>query len=356
MRRLLAGLLLALAAGALVPAAAGAWVVEARWGSLGKGIGEFGSGVLGDGAMRQYDDPAGIAMAPDGTLVVVDTSNNRYQRFTRDGQFLGAFGTRRQDKGFRAIRLTRNFFQPEGVAVDQAGSVYVVDSGNDRVMKHRLPGGFKARLGFHGSYEGQLVQPWDIAVGPSQAYVVDQGNYEIDRFTKGGRWLGAFGSFGRGPGEFVTPYGIAVSADGKLVYVTDHIKHEVMVFDPRGGLVLTFGGPGIGPGQFLKPAGVALGPDGTVFVADRCNRRVQRFTPDGHYIESLGRGVLETPTFLTVDGTGDVFVSDHHRVLRLGQGRGLRTAAAANHDGVDIQCRHVAELVLGDGLPAGIGD
>jgi DNA-binding beta-propeller fold protein YncE len=348
MRRLIAAVLLALAAGAWAPAGAGAWVVEARWGSLGKGIGEFGSGVLGDGAMRQYDDPAGIAVAPNGTLVVVDTSNNRFQRFTRDGQYLGKFGTRSQDKGFRAIRLTRNFFQPEGVAIDQAGSVYVVDSGNDRVMKHGPRGGFRARLGFHGSYPGQLVQPWDVAVGPSQAYVIDQGNYEIDRFTKTGRWLGAFGSFGRGPGEFVTPYGIAVSVDGKLVYVTDHIKHEVMVFGPRGGLVATFGGPGTGPGQFLKPAGIAFGPDGTLFVADRCNRRIQHLTADGHYIESLGRGVLETPTFLAVDGTGDVFVSDHHRVFRFGQGRSLRTAAKANHNGVDIQCRHVAELTLGE--------
>jgi tripartite motif-containing protein 71 len=355
MKRLLAALALALAAVAVAPAAAGAWVVEARWGSMGTGLGDFGSGVLGDGAMRQYDDPAGIAVTPDGDVVVVDTSNNRFQRFTRDGDFLGTFGTRAQDKGYRAIRLTRNLFQPEGVDVDPAGNVYVVDSGNDRVMKHRPRGGFLARLGFHGSYPGQLVQPWDIAVGPSQAYVIDQGNYQIDRFSKTGRWLGAFGSFGRGPGEFVTPYGIAVNADGSLVYVTDHIKHEVMVFGPRGGLVSTFGGPGIGPGQFLKPAGVAVGPDGTVFVADRCNRRIQHFSADGRFLDSFGQLSLATPTFLAVDDTGDVFVADHHRVLRFGQGRGLPVGLAANHDAVDIQCRHVAELTLGGRLPAGIG-
>ena len=347
MRRLLVALLGTVAAAALVPAAAGAWVLEARWGSLGTAPGLFGSGVLGDGAMRQYDSPGGVAVARDGTIVVVDVSNNRFQRFSRDGGFLGTYGSRRQDKGFVAVRLTRNFFQPEGVDVDSSGNVYVVDSGNDRVMKHRPRGGFLARLGYHGSRRGQLVQPWDIAVGARQAYVIDQGNYQVDRFTKSGRFLGSFGRFGRGAGELVTPYGIDLSPAGDRVYVSDHVKHEVMVFDPRGRLISSFGGPGRAPGRFLKPAGVAVGPDGTVYVADRCNGRVQHFSADGRYLESFGRLSLETPTFLDVDATGDVFVADHHRVLRFGQGLALRGATKADHDGVNIQCRHVAELTLG---------
>ena len=336
----------ALALGVLAPSVAQAWVVEARWGSLGKGPGEFGSGILGGGANRQYDSPSGIAVAPNGTVVVVDVSNNRYQRFTRDGRYLGRYGRRGQDKGFTTPRLVTRFFQPEGVDVDSAGNVYVADAGNDRVMKHRLRGGFRGRLGYHGSYPGQLVQPWDVAVGRREAYVIDQGNYQIDRFSRGGRYRGSFGRFGRGPGEFVTPYGIALDLSESVVYVTDHVKHQVMVFSVRGGLVGTFGGPGVGRGQFLKPAGVAVGPDGTVFVADRCNRRIQRFTADGRYIESFGRGVLVTPTFLAVDRTGDVFVADYHRVVRFGQGGGL-SGRMATHDAVNVQCRQVAETVLG---------
>ncbi|MDQ4040368.1 MAG: 6-bladed beta-propeller [Actinomycetota bacterium] len=340
MRRLLVGVAAALAALAVAAPAASAWVVEARWGSLGQGPGEFGSGVLGDGAMRQYDSPGGIAIAPDGTVVVVDVSNNRFQRFTRDGRFLSAYGRRGHDKGFVSLRLLDRFFQPEGVDIDSRGHVYVADSGSDRVMKHRARGGFLARLGYHGSYRGQLVQPWDIAVGRREAYVVDQGNYQIDRFSLTGRFRGSFGRFGRGPGQFVTPYGIELDASESRLYVSDHIRNQVMIFRPRGGLIGTFGSEGRGPGEFLRPAGVAAGPDGSVFVADRCNRRIQRFTADGRYLESFGRGVLDTPTFLAVDRTGDVYVSDHHRVVRFGQGAGL-TARRATHDGVNIQCRHV---------------
>jgi DNA-binding beta-propeller fold protein YncE len=167
----------------------------------------------------------------------------------------------------------------------------------------------------------------------------------VHRRSTGGGYRGAFGHFGRGPGEFVTPYGIATTPAGDRVYVTDHIRHVVMLFSGSGRLLGEFGGEGIGRGQFLRPAGVAVGPDGTVFVADRCNRRVQRFSAEGQFIESFGHGSLDTPTFLTVDRGGDVFVSDHHRVVRFSPAAGASAGSrAASHDGVDIQCRHVREM------------
>jgi DNA-binding beta-propeller fold protein YncE len=341
LRRVVAIAAAALAGGALAPAAAHGWVVEATWGKLGKGRGEFGSGVLGGGSNRQWDSPGGIAVAPDGSVVVVDVSNNRYQRFARNGRYLGQYGRRGRDAGFTSPRLVTRFYQPEGVDVDPSnGSVYVADAGNDRVMKHRLRGGFRGRLGHHGSYPGQLVQPWDVAVGPREVYVIDQGNYQIDRFSKSGRFLGSFGRFGRGRGEFVTPYSIDVNAAGNLLYVADHIKRQVMVFTPAGVLVTAFGTPGTGGGRFLRPAGVAVGPDGTVFVADRCNRAVLHFTAEGRYLESIGRGTLDTPTFVAVDRTGDLFVSDHHRVVRFGQGRAI-AARPASHNRINIQCSGV---------------
>lgn len=345
MRR--AGLIAALALCALAPPAGAAYVPDGSWGRLGTGPGEFGSGVLGGGAMRQWDTPGGIVVARDGTVLVVDTSNNRVQRFTKDGRYLGSFGRRGHDKGSVRVVLTDRFFQPEGIAVDRAGNIYVADSGSDRVMKYSPRGHFRKRLAKHGSFPGEVVQPWGIAVAGSTVLVADQGNYEIDRFgTRGGR-RGAFGAFGRGPGRLVTPYGVAATPAGDRVYVADLIRHKVIVFDRRGRLVSEFGGVGSGAGRFLKPAGVAVGPDGSVFVADRCNRRVQRFTAGGTWIETFGARQLRTPSFLAVDPQGAVYVSDHHRVVKFAPGAGSRArtpARAANHDDVDIWCRRVAEL------------
>jgi len=323
--------------------AAARFEVAATWGREGSGAGEFGTGILGGGANRQYDDPAGIAVARNGTILVVDTSNNRVQRFTAGGRYLGKFGRRGLDKGFVKVRLTNRYFQPEGIAVDRAGAIYVADSGNDRVMKFNSRGRFRKRLGKHGSYPGEYVQPWGIAVGGGRLFVVDQGNYRVQRWSLGGRRRGAFGAFAHSAGGFVTPYGVAVTPNGDRVYVTDLIRNVVMAFSASGGLLAEWGGAGRGAGKFLKPAGVALGADGSVFVADRCNHRVQRFTADGAYLESFGRGALGSPTFLALDRGGNVYVSDYHRVVKFAPG-GASGARAAHHNGIDIACRHVAEL------------
>ncbi len=349
MRRALLALVAPVACLLAAAPAGASYRVADIWGHLGKSPGAFGSGVLGGGANRQYDDPAGIALARNGTVLVVDTSNNRVQRFSSSGHYLGRFGRRGLDKGFIKVRLTNRFFQPEGIAVSSSGSIFVADTGNDRVMRFNGAGHFRRRLGKHGSYPSEYVQPWGIAVSGHSVFVADQGNYRIQRWTTSGHHVGSFGRFGRGRGQLVTPYGVA--AGGGRVYVTDMIRHRVIVFSSQGQVLDEWGGPGTGRGKFLKPAGVAVARDGSVFVADRCNERVEHFSSDGQYLEQFGHGTLDAPTFLTVDRAMRVYVSDNHRVVKF-EPRGSASSAAAparaaNHDATDIWCRHVAEQTLG---------
>jgi DNA-binding beta-propeller fold protein YncE len=299
---------------ALAPASPASYRHIRTWGRPGGGAGEFGSGVLGGGANRQYDDPAGIAIAGD-SVFVVDTSNNRVQEFSRTGAFRHAFGRRGRDAGaiHHVIRRGR-FFQPAGIA-SEGGRLFVVDAGNDRVMVHSVGGGFLRRIGYHGSQPGQWVQPWGAATSGDVLYVVDQGNYRVQRWSLEGNLLGAWGAFGRKPGRFVTPYGVAVSPAGDRVYVTDAIRRKVLVFDPIGTFLGEFGRSGRRGGRFLKPTGIAVGGDGTVFVADRCRKRIVHFNGAGRFIESFGGRSLRAPTFLDVDDAGTVYVSDRRRVV-----------------------------------------
>ena len=356
MRRLRRSLLALCALGVALPGGAqAAFTQVGGWGSLGTGPGQFGSGILGAGANRQYDDPAGIALSPTGgTVYVVDTSNNRVQRFTPDGGFLGAFGYRAQDKGsIKLVILKGAFFQPEGLSVGSDGLLYIADAGNDRVMVRNGFGVFHRRISHHGSYPGELVQPWATAVGPSQVYVADQGNYRIRRFSRFGRYLGSFSTFGRAPGQVVTPYGVAVNRPGNLVYVTDLIRNKLMIFTSLGTFIREVGVPGTGAGEFRRPAGVAVGPDGTVYVAERCGYRVQRFEANGDFIETFGQTRLAAPTFLAVDNSSNVYVSDYHRVVKFAPTSALARqssppASAAFHNGIDIGCRHVPLIDGGD--------
>jgi DNA-binding beta-propeller fold protein YncE len=313
------------------------------WGHLGRGAGEFGSGVLGGGANRQYDDPAGIALARDGDVFVVDTSNNRVEQFSPGGAFRGQFGSRGRDNGaINRVIMQGRFYQPAGLAIGSNGLAYVIDAGNDRVMVHAQGGAFVRRIGYHGSKRAEWVQPWGATTFGDTLYVVDQGNYRVQRWSLDGAFLGAWGRFGRKRGQFVTPYDVALAPGGDRVYVTDAIRRKVIVFSPTGSLIGEFGRSGKSSSRFLKPTGVAVARDGTVFVADRCNRRIAHFSADGHFIETFGGSTLQTPTFIAVDDNNRVYVSDYRRVVVFAPTSALARpsspARATQRSGFDVAC------------------
>ena len=75
-----------------------------------------------------------------------------------------------------------------------------------------------------------------------------------------------------------------------------------------------WGGTGGMPGQFFEPADLAVADDGTVYVVDRGNHRVQRFTADGTFLlewsqveEDVSFG---NPTGIDIDASGNVYVAD----------------------------------------------
>lgn len=210
-----------------------------------------------------------------------------------------------------------------GVAVDNAGNVYVTDSANDRVQKFSASGVFLAKWGSFGNADGQLKFPTGIAVdGAGNVLVADTYNHRIQVFSPSGAFLSKWGSSGAGPGQFVHPRGIAVDASGN-VYVTDNTVNRIQKFTATGGFLAQWGSYGSGPGQVKAPRGIAVDASGGVFVADYENHRIQRFTDGGVYVGEWGGlgtndGQFVNPYGVATDADGNVYVSDvnNHRVQK----------------------------------------
>ncbi|MBV8063422.1 MAG: carboxypeptidase regulatory-like domain-containing protein [Nevskia sp.] len=90
--------------------------------------GSPGFGTIGGSSAGNFENPTGIAVDNrNGNIYVVDSGNNRVQRFDADGHYLDYFG------GFGTANGM--FSTPIGIAVDKSGNVYVSDYNNGRVEK-----------------------------------------------------------------------------------------------------------------------------------------------------------------------------------------------------------------------------
>jgi DNA-binding beta-propeller fold protein YncE len=175
------------------------------------------------------------------------------------------------------------FNHPAGVAVDPGTSdVYVADSGslgdnNDGVQKFDRNGHFILKWGSSGSSNGQFGNPNDVAVdSKGDVYVSDLNNHRIQKFKSNGGFIKKWGQLGAGDGEFNHPAGIDVDSSDNL-YVADVNNQRIQKFASNGIFITKFGSPGSDDGQFNLPAGLSIDSRGEVYVADRHNHRIQVF-------------------------------------------------------------------------------
>lgn len=118
---------------------------------------------------------------------------------------------------------------------------------------------------------------------------------------------------------------MAIDSVNKLVYVTEKFNHQIKVYSigtDRLNYVRSFGEKGSLDGELHSPEGVDIDHDGNLWVVDAQNHRLQKFSPAGDHLLSIGqKGVLPgeflTPYSVSADKkTGKVYVSDigNHRI------------------------------------------
>ncbi len=327
------------------------------------------AGGLGEGPGTTVGQtPNGLALAAS-TLYVSDNANGVVRAVdlaTGSERVVAGGGANGLGDGGLATAAT--LASPSGLAVDGAGNLLIADSGAHRVRRVGTLGtistlagtGAAGFSGDGGAASGAaLNNPSGIAVAADgSVYVADTGNNRIRRIspsgtisTVAGTGAAAFSGDGGAAtaAALSAPRSLVHTPDGSLL-VADTANHRVRRIS--GALIGTVAGTGVsgfagdgGPAtaaRLASPRGLALGDDGAVLVADLFNHRIRRFAIGGSITTAAGSGLagfsgdggpataasLSFPPAVVVGG-GDVFVADagNHRVRRIGSGGVITTQA-----------------------------
>mmetsp|Transcript_50931 Transcript_50931/g.74597 ORF Transcript_50931/g.74597 Transcript_50931/m.74597 type:complete len:604 (+) Transcript_50931:10-1821(+) len=261
----------------------------------------------GEGPDARFDNPRGLAVASDGSLLVADTKNNRLRRVSPHGTVstvaggeevvhAGVLGSGHRCGGFAdGVGTAARFYNPWGIVVDCHGTIYVSDCHNNCIRK---------------------VTPADWTVS-----------------TLCGKKEAGFADGPAAVARFNCPTGLALDMDGDLI-VADSGNHCIRRVALSDGRVSTVGGSrdggDIGKGfeygeaaaaRFNAPQAVAVDGNNAILVADGSNRRVRMIakgrvttlagSPEAGKVDGKGASAcFGMPHALAMDARGRLLLAD----------------------------------------------
>lgn len=265
-------------------------------------------GQLGDGGAAtdaKVTEPRNVLFKGGGTFLIADTGNHRVRRVLRDGSIQTVAGNGDLLLVDTTKALECGLGEPEGLALSPDGNWFITDRELNVIwrvtpegMIHRIAGTGQPGFAPPGilAREASLKEPCGLAYdSQGNLYFTERGNHRVCRITR----------------------------EGKL---------EVIAGTGEPGIAKE--GESLKTTRLKEPAGLALGPDGRLFVAEAGNHRIialnlkeDRLTivagtgqagqsPEGLQAQETS---LNHPEGITVDGAGNLFISDtlNHRVLRV---------------------------------------
>jgi len=325
----------------------------------------------------------GVAVGSGGSIYIVDKFGCRIRRVGSDGVITTFAGNGNDGFGGDGGPATQaSLSEPEAVAAGPDGSIYIVDSENNRIRRVG-PDGIISTIAGNGNFEyggdggpaiqASLFYPVAVAAGPDGSiYIAEAKSYRIRRVGPDGiiTTVAGNGSFDYGgdggpatQASLSEPDGVAVGFDGSI-YIADMGARRVRRVG-LDGIITTFAGNGVtdysgdgGPAtqaSFFGPNAVAVSPDGSIYIADMYNYRVRRVGTDGIITSVAGNGnqgysgdggaatraSLGLPDAVAVGPDGNVYIADiaNNRIRRVGPalpGVSLDTFYVPSEDGSEL--------------------
>jgi sugar lactone lactonase YvrE len=308
----------------------------------------FGNGfsIDGTGTNAGFLVPAGITVDSNGNLFVAE-GGGRIRRIRLSDLVVTTLAGNGTSTSFDGTGTNATFNSPNGIIIDSSGTIYVTEANGHRIRKigsgavqlplNRGVVTTFAGSGTVGSTDGtgtgaSFFNPSGVAVDSvGTVYITDSGNNRIRRITTAGvvttfagSTLGTTDATGTNA-RFNNPYGVAVDSS-RTLYITDAGSHRIRKITPFG-VVSTFAGSTLGTtdatgtnAQFNSPVGITVDSSGTLYVSE--NNRIRKITPAGVVTTLAGKttsgyldgtGTNATFSFLNaiaIDSAGNLYGTD----------------------------------------------
>ncbi len=202
--------------------------------------------------------------------------------------------------------------KPHGVAVGRDGSIYISDTGHQRVLVIDASRRLKAKLDPGLSQKSKAKK---FSRGYLGLAVADNGDvYIADKLQSK---IFIVGPNGRKRGEIKVMYPLALTVSNGKLYVTTY--GHVVVYDLKGRQLRKFGTRGSKPGQFDFPGGIAVDKKGNIYVSDSNNNRLVALDREGNVRWTIGKKAASMndanrtfglPEGLAIDDNGLLYLVD----------------------------------------------
>jgi uncharacterized repeat protein (TIGR03803 family) len=270
-----------------------------------------------------YQGGNDLSMESNGNILIINSSGSLH-RIDQAGNILATIGEANQPGQFR---------NPFGVAMDSFGNMFVLDTENNRVQKFNASGDFVSQFGGFGSGDDQLNYPRRMHISRSNDIYIIDGSPRVKKFDNNGNFISAFGTYGTGDGQFVAILDIKTDSAG-MVNVVDYDGYSiarVQRFTPTGQFISKWGSYGDGDDQLYYPQCLAIDSKNNFYIVSNTSSsgfKVKKFTAEGQYLSAV---ISPYFSHMEVDQFDNIYGNMGNSIVRLND-EGIPTPIYSNSD------------------------